>query len=92
MEEISKEKIEALIRKSEEYAKKKGLKLNSNRKIVEAIVKGLLMNEKKYGAIYCPCRPVTGNAEEDRKIICPCVYHIDEIKKDGKCHCGLFVK
>ncbi|MBD3263108.1 ferredoxin:thioredoxin reductase [Candidatus Woesearchaeota archaeon] len=68
------------------------LKLNPNQAIVDAIVKGLARNKEKYGYAYCPCRPITGDEEEDKKIICPCVYHKDEIKKDGHCHCRLFVK
>ncbi|MGR3220281.1 MAG: ferredoxin-thioredoxin reductase catalytic domain-containing protein [Candidatus Anammoxibacter sp.] len=47
--------------------------------------------KKKYGFDYCPCRIVTGDKEKDDKIICPCVYHEEEIKRDGKCHCDLFV-
>jgi len=74
------------------YAKSKGFRLNPDEKIVEMIIAGLLANEKKHGARYCPCRLVTGKKEEDRKIICPCIYHQDEIKKTGHCHCRLFVK
>ncbi len=83
---------EELIKEYEDYAKKSGFSLNSNRKIVEGIVKLLLEKEEKLGERFCPCRRVTGNTEEDRKIICPCQYHKEEIDKDGKCHCGLFVK
>ena len=32
-----------------------------------------------------------GDAEKDKKIICPCVYHIEEIDREGECHCQLFV-
>ena len=83
---------EELIKKSEEYAKESGFKINPNRKIVEGVVRGLLEREKKFGERYCPCRRVTGDKEEDKKIICPCVYHKEEIEKDGHCHCDLFVK
>nr|WP_269850493.1 ferredoxin-thioredoxin reductase catalytic domain-containing protein [Methanosarcina horonobensis] len=27
-----------------------------------------------------------------KKIVCPCIYHKDEIEKDGNCHCELFFK
>jgi ferredoxin-thioredoxin reductase catalytic chain len=74
------------------YAKSQGYRLNPDGKIVGTIVKGLLKNQKTYGARYCPCRAVTGDREKDRLIICPCAYHRDEIKKGGRCHCGLFVK
>lgn len=84
--------MEELIKQYKEYAEKNGFQLNPNEKIVEAVVKGLLSREEKFGQKYCPCRRVTGNIEEDKKIICPCVYHKDEIQKDGHCHCNLYVK
>jgi len=83
---------EELIKQYEEYAEQNGFKLNPNPQIVEGIVSGLLAREEKLGVRYCPCRRVTGDKEEDKKIICPCVYHKDEIEKDGHCHCNLFVK
>ena len=86
------EKIEKLIEEYQEYAKQNGFRLNPKREIVERVIKGLFENEKKYGARYCPCRRVTGNSEEDKKIICPCVYHRGEIEKLGHCLCGLFVR
>ena len=86
------EKIEAIIKESEEYAKKSGFKLNPDRGVVERIAKGLLENEKKYSQRYCPCRKVSGSLEEDKAKICPCAWHLEEIKKNGHCLCGLFVK
>ena len=86
------EKIEKIAKGFEMYAKSRGFRLNPDRKVVEMIIKGLLANEKKHGARYCPCRVVTGDKEEDRKIICPCVYHLDELNEMGHCHCNLFVK
>ncbi|MCK9578282.1 ferredoxin:thioredoxin reductase [bacterium] len=83
---------EELKNKYIEYANGKDISLNPNEKIVNAIIGGLLNNEEKHGEKYCPCRKVTGNTEEDKKIICPCVYHLDEIKEMGHCHCNLFVK
>ncbi|MFH1401452.1 MAG: ferredoxin-thioredoxin reductase catalytic domain-containing protein [Parcubacteria group bacterium] len=80
-----------LIKKYEEYAKENGFLLNPNNKIAEGVVNGLLAREEKFGERYCPCRRVTGNKEEDKKIICPCIYHKEEIKKDGHCYCNLFV-
>jgi ferredoxin-thioredoxin reductase catalytic chain len=74
------------------YAESQGFRLNPDDRIVEGLCRGMLANEKKHGARYCPCRLVTGNKQEDKKIICPCVYHKDEIARDGHCHCSLFVK
>ena len=84
--------MEDLIKKYQQYAKENGFRLNPNRQVVEGIVKGLLEKEKNFGFKYCPCRRVTGNQEDDRKIICPCIYHQKEIEKDGHCLCRLFVK
>ena len=74
-----------------EYATHSPCRLNPDEKIVERVVKGLTMRKIKFGYAYCPCRFVTGDTEKDRKIICPCVYHIDEIARDGEFHCNLFV-
>ncbi len=86
------EKVSKLIKEYEEYAKNNGFFLSPNKKVVEAIVKSLLEKEKNLGAKYCPCRRVTDDAEENKKIVCLCAYHLEELKKDGKCLCGLFVK
>ncbi len=84
--------IEEIIKQYEVYAKKNGFRLNPDKAAVEGLIKGLLANEKKYGARYCPCRRVTGDIEDDRPKICPCVWHKQEIQKDGRCYCGLFAK
>ena len=86
------EEIEEIIKKYEIYARENGFRLNPNREVVERIVKGLLEREKEFGVRYCPCRRITGNKEEDKKMICPCIFHQKEIEKFGHCLCGLFVR
>lgn len=86
------ENIEETIKSYQEYAEKNGFKLNPDREAVEKVVKGLLTNERKHGAKYCPCRRVSGNPEEDKPKICPCQWHKEEIERDGHCFCGLFYK
>ncbi len=81
-----------LLKKSEEYAKEQGFKLNPDKKITNFVIKGLLKNKKEKGEFYCPCRTISGDKKEDMKIICPCIYHLSEIKEQRKCHCGLFIK
>ena len=85
-------KEKELKKKSEEYAKSSGFKLNPDDKIVNFVIKGLLKNKKEKGELYCPCRRVTGDKKKDMQIICPCIFHLTEIREQGKCHCGLFVK
>lgn len=86
------ENIEETIKSYQEYAEKNGFKLNPDREAVEKVVKGLLTNERKHGAKYCPCRRVSGNPEEDKPKICPCQWHKEEIERDRHCFCGLFYK
>lgn len=83
---------ETIIReKLEGFVKNKPFILNPDEKIVAKVIKGLIARNKKYGFEYCPCRIVSGDKEKDANIICPCVYHEDEVKNDGKCHCDLYV-
>ncbi|MFA5368548.1 MAG: ferredoxin-thioredoxin reductase catalytic domain-containing protein [Candidatus Paceibacterota bacterium] len=90
--ENTEQKIQELIQQYREYAQEKGFKLNPNEKIVEGVIKGLLLREELFGEKYCPCRKMTNDKIEDKKIICPCVYHLEEVEKDGHCYCNLFVK
>ncbi len=90
--QTKKNELKEIIEWLENYAKKNGFRLNPNRAIVEKLARGLLINQKKYGARYCPCRRITGNLKEDRFKICPCKWHREEIKKYGHCFCGLFFK
>jgi ferredoxin-thioredoxin reductase catalytic chain len=86
------EQIKKLIKKYEEYVEKKGFKLNPNKKVVEGVVRALIIREQQFGEKYCPCRKMSNDKKNDKKIICPCIYHLEEIEKDGHCFCNLFFK
>jgi ferredoxin-thioredoxin reductase catalytic subunit len=77
---------------AEEYANKQGLVLNPDRKILDTVIRGLVRNRKKFGERYCPCRLRSGDKEKDKAVICPCIWHRDEIAKDGHCHCQLYYR
>lgn len=83
---------EELRKISQEHADRKGFLLQPDEKLLDGVLTGLLKKKEMFGKLYCPCRRVTGDKEEDKKIICPCIYHEDEIKEDGHCKCFLFVK
>ncbi|WP_292485740.1 ferredoxin-thioredoxin reductase catalytic domain-containing protein [Methanohalobium sp.] len=72
------------------YASRVGYKLNPDDEMLDLVLEGLAKNKIKHGRRYCPCRIITGDEEQDKKVICPCVYHKDEIDNDGMCHCALF--
>ena len=84
-----KKKIERFV---ESYALKSGYILNKNKEVLNIIINGLTKNKEKYGHPYCPCRIITGDESKDKDKICPCKYHIEEIKTNGSCHCNLFYK
>jgi ferredoxin-thioredoxin reductase catalytic chain len=86
------EETKKIIDEYRHLAEGKNLKLNPDEKILEGLAHGLIENEKKYGARYCPCRRVSGNKEEDEKKICPCGFLEKEIGERGRCLCGLFIK
>jgi len=65
--------------------------LNPDPVTVEHVKAGLTRNLVLHGRWYCPCREVTGDPERDRKNICPCPQHHDDIARDGVCECGIFV-
>ena len=53
-------------------AEVKGWGLNENKDIADSIVEGLARNVLLRGKKYCPCVLPSGDAEEDKKYICPC--------------------
>ena len=81
-----------MFRQYRDYARDNGFRLNPNQKVVNFLIQSLLAKEKKYGKRYCPCRRLKESQKENNKIICPRIYHKEEIKKDGHCRCFLSVK
>lgn len=70
----------------EEYAKQNGLELG---KVTDKILLGL---ERCDG--HCPCKYALWQKTKPEQlddIICPCSEHLDEIKRQGCCHCRMFV-
>ena len=92
---LSEQEIEALKKelrdRYEKYAKRNGYRLNPDEARVEETLHGLAMRKLKFGKAYCPCRVMKGIPEEDKKLICPCVFHKEEIGKNGICMCELLV-
>ncbi|MDG6218484.1 MAG: ferredoxin-thioredoxin reductase catalytic domain-containing protein [Candidatus Thermoplasmatota archaeon] len=72
-------------------AEESGYLLNPDEKIAKDLVKGLLVNENRYGYWSCPCRLAEGDKKEDLDIICPCDYRDEDLFEFGTCYCGLYV-
>jgi len=65
--------------------------LNADAVLTEATIQGLAKNLQRFGKMYCPCHVLPAAEEERASLVCPCAPHHDDIRKDGQCHCGIFV-
>ncbi|MFZ3115938.1 MAG: ferredoxin-thioredoxin reductase catalytic domain-containing protein [Syntrophales bacterium] len=82
------EKLYEMLRKIQEP---KGYFFNKDRAWVLSIIADLLVNKARYGYLSCPCRLAAGDREQDRDIICPCVYREPDVAEYGSCYCNLYV-
>ncbi len=62
-----------------------GYYLNPDVEFTRDLVRGLLVNEKRYGYWACPCRLASGNRGEDLDIICPCDYRDADLTEHDAC-------
>ena len=96
VDEVTKEEAERLSKEieawAESYAEENDLRLNDDERQRKAVIKGLARNKVKFGERYCPCRIRSGDPEKDKEIVCPCIFHKEEIEEDGSCHCYLFYR
>lgn len=88
---ILQEEIDKLYARLAKEAESGGYYLNPDISFTKELVKGLLINEKRYGYWACPCRLASGLKEEDLDIICPCDYRDADLLEFGSCYCALYV-
>lgn len=69
----------------------KGYFFNKDEEMVLALMESLLTNKERYGYMVCPCRLASGEREQDKDIICPCIYREADVRRYGSCYCGLYV-
>lgn len=75
------------------YASDRGFALNLHEGTLFRLLHDLHSNWKETGHLYCPCRmaDLEGDVFRDKKLVCPCSYHIRELKDTGFCKCEIFV-
>ena len=73
-----------------DFAKKHGLTLNPDEARVDKIVTLMTENYKATGEYICPCKQTTRPPVAGVDTLCPCPEVLDEIEKDGHCHCRVF--
>ena len=69
----------------------KGYYFNKDKVRTFDLLEALILNKERYGYMGCPCRLVSGDRDNDRDIICPCVYSVPDIEEYGSCYCNLYV-
>ncbi len=83
--------VEVLYETLRKTQEPKGYFFSRDRERVEDLLKGLIVNKKRYGYMSCPCRLATGDRQKDRDIICPCIYREEDVRNYGSCYCNLYV-
>ena len=87
----SSEEIDRLFKRLDKDAEAAGYHLNPDTLFTKDLVRGLLINERRYGYSACPCRLASGKKEEDLDIICPCDYRDPDVIEHHACYCALYV-
>jgi ferredoxin-thioredoxin reductase catalytic subunit len=82
------EKLYAMLEKTQTA---QGYFFNADRERTMELLEALLKNKDRYGYMACPCRLASGDRDNDKDIICPCVYRAPDVEEYGSCYCNLYV-
>jgi ferredoxin-thioredoxin reductase catalytic chain len=69
----------------------KGYFFNKDKERVFELLEALITNKERYGYMSCPCRLASANRDNDKDIVCPCIYREPDVKEYGSCYCNLYV-
>jgi ferredoxin-thioredoxin reductase catalytic chain len=83
---VSQQEIEGLYQSLNADAEAYGYHLNPDLEFTRELIKGLLVNTKRYGYQNCPCRLASGDASIDQDIVCPCDYRDSDLTEYGTCY------
>ncbi len=89
--EVFQQAIDTLYSRLKRDAEAAGYHLNPDETFTKDLVKGLLVNEQRYGYWACPCRLASGKKREDVDIVCPCDYRDADVEEYDACYCALYV-
>ena len=90
-QEPTEEDVAKLHARLEREAKQGGYSLNPDAEFSKGLVRGLMINERRYEYRACPCRLAADDREQDLDIICPCYYRDADVAEHGACYCALYV-
>jgi ferredoxin-thioredoxin reductase catalytic subunit len=89
--EVTDEEVQERYEKLDREAEAAGYHLNPDMEMTRQLIRGILVNEKRYGYGACPCRLAADDRQADLDIICPCDYRDADLNEYGNCYCGLYV-
>jgi len=72
-------------------AERGGYHLNPDDEMTMDLVRGLMVNEERFGYPSCPCRLASGDYHEDLDLVCPCDYRAPDLNDFDACYCALYV-
>ncbi len=87
----SEEEVQKLYARLARESKHGGYNLNPDVEFTKGLVRGLIINERRYGYRACPCRLAADDRQQDLDIICPCYYRDPDLLEYGACYCALYV-
>jgi ferredoxin-thioredoxin reductase catalytic chain len=89
--DVSDEDADRLYERLKREAESSGYHLNPDISLVKPLIKGLMINEGRYGYMACPCRLAARDKAADLDIVCPCDYRDPDLAQYGCCYCALYV-
>jgi ferredoxin-thioredoxin reductase catalytic chain len=88
---VTEKDVDRLYAKLNSEAASGGYHLNPDVAMTRELLRGLLVNERRYGYPSCPCRLASGEKEADLDIVCPCDYRDPDLAEHNACYCSLYV-
>ena len=78
------------VRRLMRIANEKNLVFNPDPARLQKVIGLMTENFEAVGEYICPCKQTNKPPVRGQDILCPCPDMMDEIAKDGHCHCRLF--
>ncbi|MDD5491689.1 MAG: ferredoxin-thioredoxin reductase catalytic domain-containing protein [bacterium] len=89
--QVSDQEVQEYRQELEKVLNGRGYYLNQDDSYTNILIRGILVNIKRYGYGCCPCRLAAKDKTKDIDVICPCYYRDDDVSEFGACFCGLYV-
>ena len=89
--EVTLDEIQVMLDRLKKEAEASGYNLNPEETFTKELIRGLIVNQKRYGYNSCPCRLSEGDKWKDMDIVCPCDYRDQDLSEFGACYCALYV-